>query len=145
MQPVWRSLGEFTVSAKPEGIWTKVLDYVGPSRKLRFTATGKWAWQDAKDAKDAKVGKHECGPDGDAKSQKPANALSADALLGALIGKIGGSSAAVNNTSAFPVGSYCVIDVDDKTKGPLYLTINDAPDGLDDNSGELTVSIWESW
>jgi len=24
-------------------------------------------------------------------------------------------------------------------------TINDAPEGLDDNSGELTVSIWESW
>jgi hypothetical protein len=66
-----------------------------------------------------------CGPDGDTHVAMSTDALFPDGLLGTLIGKIGGSSATVKNSGAFIIGSYCVIDVDDKTKGPLFRTIND--------------------
>ncbi len=71
--------------------------------------------------------------------------LSQDALVGALIGKLGGSSASVKNSNAFVVGSYCVLEVAETSKGPLYLTINDLPAGMGDNSGKLLVSIWEAF
>lgn len=197
MQPLWRSIvTDFEVSAKPEGIWTKVLDYVGPSRKLRFQATGTWKWQEGalapapgdKDKVNAPqssvdlidtqkdspqpvtapantmdvvkvttsnpateaaaavsvgpIGK--CGPDGDIYFTVPADALLPDALPGALIGKIGGSSAAVKNSGAFVVGSHCVLQVDANTAGPLYLTINDSCLGMHDNSGTIRVSISEA-
>jgi hypothetical protein len=161
MQPVWRPLiTNVEVPAKPEGLWTQILDYVGPSRKLRFKASGTWAWQDPSAAAptpgasassgNARSGvvsadeKRECGPDGDPWMPPSVDALSQDALIGALIGKIGGSSAVIKNTSAFVVGSYCVVEVTDTTKGPLYLTINDVPGGMANNSGTLSVSIWEA-
>lgn len=164
MQPVWRELiRNFEVPAKPASLWTLVVEYVGPSRKLRFKASGTWAYQDpslpapaAPAAAPPAAGdntrtgvvsadeKRECGPDGDLWIPPPADALSQDAFIGALIGKIGGSSAAIKNTSAFAVGSFCVVDVTDTTKGPLYLTINDVPGGIANNSGTLSVSIWEA-
>jgi hypothetical protein len=66
----------------------------------------------------AEVGR--CGPDGDIHSATSADSLMPDALQGALIGKIGGSSGAIKNTGAFVVGSHCVLEIDDKLKGPLY-------------------------
>ncbi|HEV2416890.1 MAG TPA: hypothetical protein VGX94_03735 [Terriglobia bacterium] len=170
MQPLWRSIvTDFEVSAKPQGIWTKILDYVGPSRKLRLRATGTWTWQEAAPAPSGSpqpvtkpanaidavkaaassaavsIGHFgQCGPDGDIYVTAPADALLADVLPGALIGKIGGSSAAVKNSGAFVVGSDCVLEVDANTKGPLYLTINDSCVGMHDNSGTIRVSIWEA-
>src|SRR5437879_2053593 len=48
MQPLWRSIvADVEIQAKPQSPWTKVLDYVGPSRKLRLEATGTWIWQEA--------------------------------------------------------------------------------------------------
>lgn len=154
MQPLWRSLvSELEIPAKPDGIWTRVLDYVGPSRRLLFTATGRWVWQDPASQPPSGVSaypkapdpKGECGPDGDLGTSVSEECLSPDALPGALIGKIGGSSASVKNTSAFAVGSYCVLEVAETSKGPLFLTINDAPLGMADNSGKLLVSIWEAF
>ncbi len=72
--------------------------------------------------------------------------LSQDGQVGALIGKIGGSSAAVKNiSSAFVVGSFCVLEVAATSAGALFLTINDVPAGMADNSGSLLVSIWEAF
>lgn len=149
MQPVWRLLiPDFDVPAKPEGLWTQVLDYVGPSRKLRIMASGTWVWQEptARASTPAKSAdeKRECGPDGDPEMPPSTDALSQDALIGALIGKIGGSSAAIKNTNSFAVGRHCVVEVTDTTKGPLYLTINDVPGGMANNSGALKVSVWEA-
>ena len=70
--------------------------------------------------------------------------LTADALAGALIGKIGGSTGTIKGATIFLVGSESVIEVDDKTQGPLYLTINDIPAGMKDNSGSLKVTISDS-
>ena len=63
------------------------------------------------------------------------------APLGALIGKIGGSNIATEESEIFLVGSVAVLAID-KTTGPLYLTINDAPGFFDDNTGALNVTIY---
>jgi hypothetical protein len=211
MQPLWRSIvAEFEVKAKPQSIWTKVLDYVGPSRKLKLQASGTWIWQEASPqgaalgpasavlvpstqqaanatlatsgpsggagsgstqplsppsslgsapgaaqpanasqaadtaALTTAVQLGKCGPDGDIHSPPSSDSLLPDALLGALIGKIGGSSAAIKNATAFVVGSHCVLEISDTTKGPLFLTINDTCSGMQDNSGSIHVSIWEA-
>src|SRR5713226_9672888 len=83
------------------------------------TSAPKWSY-----APDRK-----CTADGDPKAPlNPATCLFADAPPGALIGKIGGSTAGkTDGTKLFVVGSYCVIELEDKAKGPLYLTMNCDP------------------
>jgi hypothetical protein len=150
VQLMWRPLlANFDVPAKPAGVWTKVLDYVGPSRKLRFIASGTWCWQDPSslpnhDAPGSSETRRECGPDGDLSATPSKGCLTQEAPVGALIGKIGGSTATVQNMGAFVVGAFCVYDVSDAMKGPLFLTINDMPAGMSDNNGKIVVSIWES-
>ena len=151
MQVMWRPLlVNFEVPAKPPGVWTKVLDYVGPSRKLRFIASGTWYWQDPSSlsgsdaASTTSETRCECGPDGDLSATLSKGCLTQDAPVGALIGKIGGSSATVQNTGAFVVGAFCVYDISDAMKGPLFLTINDMPAGMSDNNGKIVGSIWEA-
>src|ERR1035437_4230851 len=123
MEPLWRRIEQVDVPAKPDGLWTKAIDYVGPSRSLRFKASGKWTW---KDAGSTTTTPRECGPDGDLAAKAVEAALSTDALTGALIGRIGGSSGSVKNAATFVVGSEAVIEIDEKTRGPLYLTMNDS-------------------
>jgi hypothetical protein len=81
--------------------------------------------------------------DGDPKAPlNPATCLFPDAPAGALIAKIGGSSAGKSDgTKLFVVGSYCVIELDDKTKGPLYLTMNHDPMSSLERGGSLKVTI----
>ena len=69
----------------------------------------------------------------------------ADAPPGALIAKIGGSTAGKNDgAKVFLVGSFCVFDLDEKIRGTLYLTMNaDVTNSLD-RSGELLVTIYRS-
>ena len=141
MEPVWRKLDQVDIPAKPTGLWTKAINYVGPSRSLRFKAAGTWTWKDAGSTTNTP---RACGPDGDLEAGTVTGLLSADALPGALIGKIGGSSAAIKNAAVFVVGAEAIVEVDDKTKGALYLSINDAPAGFADNDGKLQVTIWES-
>jgi hypothetical protein len=87
-----------------------------------------------------------CTADGDPKAPfNPANCMFADAPAGALIAKIGGSTAGkTDGIKLFVVGSYCVIDLDDKMKGPLYLAMNSDPMSSLDRSGSLLVKIWQS-
>jgi hypothetical protein len=126
--------GDFTVPAKPaRGLWTPVLNYVTGPVILRVTATGTWQPIDWL---------RDCGPDG-----FPHWAFGRDFLLwkkaplGALIAKIGGSVAGVDDSSdIFLVGAQAVLTLE-KSTGPLYLTINDAPSAFDDNLGEVGVVI----
>ena len=48
----------------------------------------------------------------------------ADAPPGALIGRIGGSSAGLKADGAFVVGSSCVVAVPAGSIGPLFLSFN---------------------
>jgi hypothetical protein len=129
----WQRIRQDKVPAKPvDGIWTPILDYVTGPVILRITANGEW-----RPAADLKS----CSADGFRHW-----AFGRDALLakkappGALIGKWGGSNIATDDGEIFLVGTYAVVTVE-KPMGPLYLTINDAAEFFDDNSGELEVSV----
>jgi hypothetical protein len=122
------------VPAKPaRAIWTAVLDYLTGPLTLRITATGTWQPVEGLPA---------CGPDGFAHWVFGRDLLiNKKAPLGSLIAKIGGSAAGVDDgVELFLLGSYAVLTID-KASGPLYLTINDAPSGFDDNVGEVRVII----
>jgi len=38
-------------------------------------------------------------------------------------------------------GSRGLVIIDDKVRGPVFLTINDESSGFDDNSGSLEVTV----
>jgi hypothetical protein len=88
-------------------------------------------------------GSTSCGPDGSRNAGFSADALNPSALLGALIGKIGGSPAEKPDTATFTfaAGSYAIVVVGEKTEGPLYLTMNDQPTHFDEHAGSLTVAV----
>jgi hypothetical protein len=143
--PNWDTAESTVVPARPDhGYWTKIFDYVDAPRRLKFevpetNAQGlqnQWSYAPQKT----------CFADGDYKAPvNPANCLFADAPPGALIGKIGGSKAGKSDGSKlFVVGSFCVLDLDDKTKGPLYLTMNADPMSSLERSGELSIMIYRS-
>jgi hypothetical protein len=87
-----------------------------------------------------------CGADGDPKAPfNSATCLIADAPPGALIAKIGGSTAGkADGAKLFIVGSYCVVELDDKTKGPLFMSMNFDPMSSLERSGALEVTISQS-
>jgi hypothetical protein len=106
--PSWRSITHLQVAA--DGMWRQVQDSIG-----------------------------DCGPDGVQGVSVPTEQLTvADCPPGALIGKLGGSSASLGPTSgpapnpasllgegkAFAIGSFCVIALPSGCIGPLYIAFN---------------------
>lgn len=153
--PNWDDWKTTDVPAKPgHGYWTMVADYVDASTRLNFVAdderdgpseaagqppkkeANKWSYADGK----------ACYADGDPKAPiNPANCLLPDAPPGALIGKIGGSTAGKSDgVKMFVVGSFCVFELDANTKGALYLTMNADPMSSLKRDGHLRVKIQHS-
>ena len=68
------------------------------------------------------------------------------APAGALIAKIGGSSAdtTVDKIPLFAVGRHCVFTVEAGKAGTLYLGVNDAVGSMARLTGSLTVRLWEA-
>lgn len=121
-----------TVPGKPTGIWTPVLDYVKGPALIKIEASGEWSYTTGKS----------CGPDGDLNALIGADrTIATTAPLGALIAKVGGSTAGVSDGAVRVAGSMALIQIDEKTSGPIFLTINDELSGFKDNSGQLTVKI----
>jgi hypothetical protein len=129
----WSEVKNVVVPAKPTGAWTWAVDYVkGPARIL-IEAQGQWAYS---------PGRPGCGPDGDLEALLGAShTLLPAAPAGALLAKIGGSTAGVNDGSVRVAGSKAYFEIDAATSGPIFLTINDEPGGMSDNSGALQVTI----
>jgi hypothetical protein len=130
----WSEVKEdIKVPAKPKGVWTWAFDYVkGPALIAIEAKEGTWSYSGAK----------RCGPDGDLNTLvNTGNLILPGAPLGALIVKIGGSTAGVGDGLVRVAGSKALISIDEKTSGPIFLTINDELTGLADNSGELTVKL----
>lgn len=150
--PAWKEIKKVKVEAKPAGIWNVALPYICGSRLLKLSiqstddknATVPIAW--------APSPKKQCGADGAAMTKS--GALLSAAPYGALVGKIGGSTADLPDISAtagpysgkkvFVVGAYSVVSIATTDCGPLFLTMNDSPDGFDDHSGVLWVLIEEA-
>jgi hypothetical protein len=99
--------------------WLKVLETFGDATHLRLEATGEWQVLGGDIAP--------CGPDGHLDLSLPQDRLIVPAAPpGALIGKIGGSSASRTDGSVFTIGSLCVVAVPDKAVGPLFISVNGA-------------------
>ena len=125
----------FEIPAKPTGIWTLVNEFVEGSRVLKISANETtWTYADAASAR--------CGADGHRNAfLAHENCLFPDAPVGALIGKIGGSSAGIKDgTKVFVVGRFCVVTVPEEG-GPLYLTINDEYSGMENNADAVKVTV----
>src|ERR1041385_6029454 len=135
--PAWTKIAEnIRIEANPaSGLWTNVCEYLGPKRLIKIEAnkTSTWKYGEGKP----------CGADGDLDGDG-AELMVQTAPLGALIGKMGGSTA-VNETEnpLFVVGSLIVMRLKDTQEGPLYLTINDSPKGLADNSDGIQVNVYQ--
>jgi hypothetical protein len=122
------------VPGKPAGLWTWMLDdVIGPALiKIEAKPGGKWVYAPGK----------ECGPDGDLGAVLgTANVPVKEAPVGALIAKIGGSTAGMKDGKIYVIGGKAIIPIGEKARGPVLLTINDERTGLADNSGELEVTI----
>lgn len=152
--PNWDSGTPASVPAQPKyGFWTRVLDYIDASKRLKFVAEDNVTVSDAagghattKPNKWSYADKKECAADGDPHAgMNTANCLLPDAPPGALIAKIGGSTAGkADGLKSFVVGSFCTFDLDEKTKGALYLTMNVDPMTTAGRQGELLVKIFKS-
>ena len=154
--PNWQSLASgVIVLARPVALWTRAVDYVAGPRKLKIVADPASNWM-------LSAGNLP-GPDGDpAQTQNnTAPPLLPSALIGALICKIGGSAA--DNTAPvltaggtapvapsgipipFSIGSFCIVELlATQQKGPLFLTMNDAPAAFSQHAGQLIVDIFEA-
>jgi hypothetical protein len=135
IKPDWIELAnDIPISAKPKDcIWQCAYSYIEGPGLLKIEATGTWKYLN--------TAPQPCSPNGDLESPLDGqNNLHGKSPLGALIGRIGGSIADRDTTSVFAVGSFCVRKLD-KEAGPLFLTINDAWNGFDDNEGTLTIKL----
>ncbi len=131
-----RLTGPVGVPAKPErGVWTLVNEYVDGGIVLKIEVTAKHpTWKYNPDSGG------ECGPDGDTGSLVlRSKCLLATAPVGAVIGKIGGSTAGAADGTVFVVGHSCVVKVVDG--GPLYFSINDQENGMWNNTGEMEINV----
>ena len=132
----WTQLGTFELKdSSINAPWVQALadlqivaDPAVEFTHLRISAEGQWEVLSGL--------KLNCGPDGHAGIPADAATLPVgSALPGALIGKIGGSSASIEvakagadpGTAALPqfaVGSICVVALAGQPKGPLFLGMN---------------------
>ena len=158
--PNWDAGIEKDIPARPDhGNWTLALDYIDANKRMKFVV------EDQRDTPPAGQGQQQgagpqrepnkwsyaqgktCAADGDPKAPvNPANCLITDAPPGALIAKVGGSTAGKvsDGLKSFVVGSLCVYDTDANTKGVVYLTMNADPMGLSERSGFIRVRIYRS-
>lgn len=130
----WVVLTDVKVKAKPDGVWTLALEWVNGPAVLKFEAGDEEWFYAEHDTSKARADGHL------ASLLATKNCLLPSAPVAALIGKIGGSSAGAADGTVFVVGKFCLVEID-KSKGPVYLTINDELTGLGNNRGEISVKI----
>lgn len=123
--------------------WLTLLEELDPTVKyLRFKAAGEWTPMGGLSA---------CGPDGLVGQSIPDDRLIlSDCSVGALIGRVGGSSATLKGPTTpadgggeskpFPIGSHTVVKLPENTTGPIYFGFNILVRPLKLKSLELTVS-----
>jgi hypothetical protein len=146
---------KFVIPARPPGLWTRVADFVPAGRKLKIqvvgTPTPKWTYDPTKAP---------CTADG--AGTDATGALLPFALIGCLVGKVGGSASdglapsVASSVIALPatvtgpqffvfaVGSFCVVQVPTSVSGTLFLTMNDIPLNFTKHTGEVEVQVYDA-
>jgi hypothetical protein len=124
----WKDLKTFEIAdTEVSAPWILVLETFQDATHLRIDAEGCWTAMGGLLAK--------CGPDGlIGLPLIPERLMAAECPVGALIGKIGGSSAAtataaaaspaIGEGKAFAIGLHCVTSVPEKSIGPLFVGFN---------------------
>jgi hypothetical protein len=152
-QPSWRKISVVKVPAQPAqaALWTLVLDLLAGPRLLRFTAVDRDEQSNAVPLTwELAPGQAACPPNGIPGAQA-VTYLAHGVPQGALIGKLGGSTAdfpagsppVYSGARVFPVGGHTVVKLAADEIGPLYLTMNDSPGGFDKHAGHLHVLVEE--
>lgn len=122
------------VPARPMGLWTWVADYVEGPAWIEVKVSGDQAW--------LFTPTESCGADGTISTMiDREKALVPQGLVGALVLKLGGSTADLAGEFVRVAGRRALIRVEKEQSGPLFLTMNDEIGGFADNSGELQVEI----
>lgn len=138
IEPIWLPLTVKTpdIPAQPASLWTLVHEYVKGPVKLKIEATGTWEYAPSKS----------CTPDGAREAGFVTDALMPSAMVGTLIAKIGGSPGDKPDSKniGYIVGSFSVLALDEKTEGPLFLTMNDKVDQFVHHHQHVTVTIQEA-
>ena len=138
-QPTWREIKKLKVPEKKKA-WTPALDFVTPGKMYRIMATSEWKPESSE---------KKCDADGNAALTRCGDVILATSPTGALIAKIGGSTADLkpdsNKVTLFSAGRYCIFSIADAAKaGPLYLGINDLAGSQTNVDGQIDVTIEES-
>ncbi|MFN2407675.1 MAG: hypothetical protein ABR594_16625 [Pyrinomonadaceae bacterium] len=141
-QPTWREIRKLKVPGDAKMAWTPAMDFVTPGKLYRIIVDAKQEWK-------PDSGSAKCNADGDATVKLSSEVVLSTSAIGALIAKIGGSTADLkpdtNKVTVFSAGRHCVFSVADATKaGPLYLGINDLPNSQAKVAGQIEVTIEES-
>jgi hypothetical protein len=130
----WAQIVTVKVPAKPGGIWTWAVDPIaGPARvKIEAAQGACWIYSPGKT----------CGADGDlAALLSTDRSLYAKAPIGALLVKVGGSTAGAADGTIRVAGAKTYFEIAEGTTAPLFLTINDELGGMGDNDGEIEVTV----
>jgi hypothetical protein len=107
-------------------MWRVAARVIHDCTYIRLEAAGQWQALPEGQAET-------CGPDGYiGKKFDSKDVLLSDCPGGALIGRFGGSSAAfpvaptadADKGKLFPIGSYCIVPVPEKSIGPLFIGFN---------------------
>jgi hypothetical protein len=127
----WTELRTFEIKdAEITAPWLLLVETLRDATHLQIKAEGSWTPMGGLVAS--------CGPDGLAGLPLlPERLIVADCPVGALIGKIGGSSASVSAAAATPatsppisegkafaIGSHCVTNIPEGSIGPLFVGFN---------------------
>jgi len=135
-QPTWRELKTIDVPLSAGTAWTMALEYVKAGRLLKFSATGDWRPEGVTSPIEA---------DGDPLAPNAGSEFFDSAPFGALIGRVGISSAAATPTDyTFPIGRTAVLTVPQDKNGALFLAVNDHPTRMGKVTGPLKVTIFEA-
>jgi len=148
----WREIKKVKVPDPEASVWTPALDYVTPGRLYLIAveprsmfgsppSSGEQKWKPEK--------LEQCTADGDPSRVRVAPLTLDGCSVGALIGKIGGSTADIKVDPAklivFSAGRRCVFSVTDPAKtGGLYLGINDTVHSVTKVQGQLEVTLFEA-
>jgi hypothetical protein len=127
-----------TVAGAPLQIaypWHYVWELDDQYARLRFEADGEWACLGA--------AVQPCGPDGHQGLPWPSDRLLvAKSAPGALIGKLGGSTAGNDDGTVFTIGSRTIVSIDQKKNGFLYIGVNGALPGASNALTRIRLQIF---
>jgi hypothetical protein len=155
-QPVWRIIASELVVPEPHKQWKLALEYLTAGKVLMLEVVEDTARNIVAEWTPAGF-TAPCSPDGDFEARlRGAASISgnppvASAPLGALIARIGGSTADQNQDTgtaparvAFSIGRKCVFTVPTSPTGSLFLGVNDDPSRMAQVTGQLRVNIFEA-